>query len=136
MEAAPAASSSAAGRVMDPPSDPLTLAQEMVDIAADRNASDIMLLDIRRASVVADYFVICSGETERQLRALIRAITDGIQEKWGVKPLHSEGMDRTLTGWVLLDYGGVVVHVFSPEERDYYRLERLWAEATTLLRMR
>ncbi len=114
---------------------PLTLAQDIVDCAADRNATDIMLLDIQRTSVVADYFVICSGNSDRQLKALVGAIVDGIREKWREKPLRTEGMAGGGSGWLLLDYGSVVVHLFSPEARDYYRLERLWAEATTLLHM-
>ena len=114
---------------------PLTLAQDIVDCAADRNATDLMLLDIQRTSVVADYFVICSGNSDRHLKALVGAIVDGIREKWQEKPLHTEGMAGGGSGWLLLDYGSVVVHVFSPEARDYYRLERLWEEATTLLHM-
>lgn len=114
---------------------PLTLAQDIVDYAADRNADDLMLLDIQRTSVVADYFVICSGNSDRHLKALVTAIVDGIREKWREKPLRTEGVAGGGSGWLLLDYGSVVVHVFSPEARDYYRLERLWDEATTLLHM-
>ena len=114
---------------------PLTLAQDIVDCAADRNAADLMLLDIQRTSVVADYFVICSGNSDRHLKALVSAIVDGIREKWQEKPLRTEGMASGGSGWLLLDYGSVVVHLFSPEARDYYRLERLWEEATTLLHM-
>ena len=114
---------------------PLTLAQDIVDCAADRNAADLMLLDIQRTSVVADYFVICSGNSDRHLKALVSAIVDGIREKWQEKPLRTEGMAGGGSGWLLLDYGSVVVHLFSPEARDYYRLERLWEEATMLLHM-
>ena len=114
---------------------PLTLAQDIVDCAADRNAAELMLLDIQRTSVVADYFVICSGNSDRHLKALVSAIVDGIREKWQEKPLRTEGMTGGGSGWLLLDYGSVVVHLFSPEARDYYRLERLWEEATMLLHM-
>lgn len=114
---------------------PLTLAQDIVDCAADRNATELMLLDIQRTSVVADYFVICSGNSDRHLKALVSAIVDGIREKWQEKPLRTEGMAGGGSGWLLLDYGSVVVHLFSSEARDYYRLERLWEEATTLLHM-
>ena len=114
---------------------PLALAQDIVDCAADRNAAELMLLDIQRTSVVADYFVICSGNSDRHLKALVSAIVDGIREKWQEKPLRTEGMTDGGSGWLLLDYGSVVVHLFSPEARDYYRLERLWEEATTLLHM-
>ncbi|MAG35197.1 MAG: ribosome silencing factor [Dehalococcoidia bacterium] len=115
--------------------DPLTLAQDIVDCATDRNAAELMLLDIHRTSAVADYFVICSGNSERQLKAIVRAIVDGVREKWREKPIRTEGMESGFSGWLLLDYGSVVVHVFSPEARDYYRLERLWTDATTLLHM-
>jgi ribosome-associated protein len=115
--------------------DPLNLAKEIVQLASDKGAADILLIDIRRLSIIADYFVICSGDNERQIRAISRGITEGVDERWGLDPLHSSGTDHERAGWVLLDYGGVVVHVFSPQMREYYRLERLWSEAATLLRM-
>lgn len=117
------------------PSDPLSLAQDIVDCAADLNAADLVLLDIHRTSSVADYFVICSGNSERQLKAIVRAIVDGVREKWREKPYRTEGVDVGSAGWLLLDYGSVVAHVFSPEVRDYYQLEQLWNESTTLLHM-
>ncbi len=92
-----------------------------------------MLLDIRSVTVIADYFVICSGTTERQ----IKAITDDIQEKLKkedkLSPMHVEGTPDS--GWVLLDYGPVIVHVFAPREREYYKLERIWSDAVVVLRM-
>ena len=105
----------------------------MVDIVSDKKASDIVLLDLRGLTFIADYFVICSGASERQ----IQAITSGIEEKLNhddrVIPLHLEGTNDS--GWVLMDYGGVIVHVFSPEVRDYYKIEKIWSDATTVLRM-
>jgi ribosome-associated protein len=115
--------------------DPLTLAKEVVQLASDKGAADILLMDIRRLSIIADYFVICSGDNERQLRAISRGIAEGLDERWGLDPLHRAGTEQEQAGWVLLDYGSVVVHVFSPQMRDFYRLERLWSEAATLLRM-
>ncbi len=91
-----------------------------------------MLLDARQACSFADYFVICTGETGRQ----IKAISDEIEHKLkkaGVLPLHYEG--TTDSGWLLLDYGDVVVHVFAPFEREYYQLDKLWNEANLLLRI-
>jgi ribosome-associated protein len=114
--------------------EPVLLAREIVQLASDKGAADILLMDIRKMSIIADYFVICSGENERQIRAISRGITEGIDEQWGLDPLNrTQGQEQA--GWVLLDYGGVVVHIFSPQMRDYYRLERLWSEAATLLRM-
>ena len=104
----------------------------MIDVASDRQASDLVLLDIRNVSLLADYFVICTAETGRQLRAVVDAVVEDVENR-GQRPLHVEG--SVDSGWVLLDYGGVIVHVFSPAEREYYRLERLWSDATVVLRM-
>ncbi len=102
-------------------------------MASDKKASDIVLLDIRPVTVIADYFIICNGTTERQ----IKAITDDIQEQLKkddrMSPLHVEGTPDS--GWVLLDYGTVIVHVFSPQEREHYRLEKIWNDAIVVLRM-
>jgi ribosome-associated protein len=98
-----------------------------VELAEDKQAADIVLLDIRPVSSMADYFVVCSGRSERQLKALTRDITETVKRETGLAPLHAEG--EAESGWVLLDYGDVVVHVFSPDERDYYRLEELWGAA-------
>jgi len=106
------------------------LAKKIVDIAADKKAEDVVLLDIRRLTTIADYFVICSGASERQIAALTRAVLEEL-DKEHVAPLHSEGVGES--GWVLLDYGSVIVHIFAPEVRDYYRLERLWSQALTVV---
>jgi ribosome-associated protein len=111
----------------------LDLAKRIVELAEDKQATDIVLLDIRPVSVVADYFVICSGSSERQLTALTRDIMDTMKKEEQLSPLHREGDAKS--GWVLLDYGDVVVHVFSPPERDYYRLEELWGAALPLVRI-
>jgi ribosome-associated protein len=115
--------------------EPLEVAKEVVQLASDKGAADVLLMDIRKLSIIADYFVICTGDNERQIRAITRGISDGLDERWGLDPLHRVGADQEQAGWVLLDYGSVVVHVFSPQMREYYRLERLWSEAATLLRM-
>lgn len=81
-------------------------------------------------TIIADYFVICTGGTERQVRAIMAGIVEDLAET-GTDPLHVEGQPET--GWVVLDYGDVVVHVFAPEERKYYGLERVWAGAVPVL---
>lgn len=92
----------------------------------DRQAIDLLVLDLDEISEFTEYFLLCSGSSERQ----VRAIADGVDEKLrqqGSRPLHVEGYDNGQ--WVLLDYGDFLVHIFSHEMRQYYRLEKLWADA-------
>ena len=110
--------------------DPGQLARAAVDIASDKKASDVILLDIRDVTTFADYFVICSGNNPRQIRAIADAIDEQLGEQ-GAKVLHREGDAEH--GWILLDFGDVVVHIFGQREREYYRLERLWSEAKTVV---
>ncbi|HEX2913028.1 MAG TPA: ribosome silencing factor [Chloroflexia bacterium] len=106
------------------------MARQIVDIAEEKKASNIVLLDIRKVSEIADYFVICSGNSERQVKAIARDIEDKLGEM-DIGPRNREGMDQGR--WVLLDYGDVIVHIFTAAERDYYRLEKLWSNAQTVL---
>jgi ribosome-associated protein len=97
-----------------------------VDAAEDKKAVDLAVLDLRRAAGFTDYFVICSGTNPRQ----VRAIADGIMAALaadGAKPAHVEGYDRA--EWILLDYFDFIVHIFAPETRMFYGLERLWGNA-------
>ncbi len=110
--------------------DPAQLAKAIVDVASDKKAADIMLLDIRDVTTIADYFVICSGNNLRQIQAIADAIDDELG-KQGANVLHREGTAET--GWLLLDFGDVIVHIFGVKEREYYRLERLWSEAKTVV---
>lgn len=110
----------------------LQLARRAVDLAADKKAVDIVLLGIAALTTVADYLVICSGSSERQLAAIADGISEGLVAD-GVVPIGREGAAGA--HWVLLDFGAVIVHVFAPPERDFYQLERLWADAPTLLRI-
>jgi ribosome-associated protein len=107
-------------------------ARKITEIASDRQASDILLLDVRKVCGFADYFVIMSSLTARHTEALRHEIESDLRDD-GVHMLHREG--TSASGWVLLDYGDVVVHIFSPEERDYYRLDELWEKATTVVRI-
>lgn len=111
---------------------PLELARRVVELAEDKKAADIVLLDLSALTTLADHFVICSGGSERQLDAIADAIIEGLRAE-GVRPIGREGL--AASHWVLLDYGSVVVHVFTPPERDYYQLEKHWAEAKTILRV-
>ena len=106
------------------------LAVRIAEIIADTPASDTLVLDIQGLSSFADFFVICSGENERQLRAIAEAISTRLAET-GVRPQRVEGTPAS--GWILMDYGDAIVHVFDADQRAFYRLEALWAEAPTLL---
>jgi len=107
-------------------------ARRAVEAASDKQASDIVLLDARTVCSFTDYFVICTGDSERQVRAIYDDIEQSLK-KAGTSPHHHEG---TLdSGWLLLDYGDVIIHVFSTTEREYYQLDRLWGEAVPLLRI-
>ena len=110
--------------------DTVQLARVAVDTASDKKAFDILLLDIREVTTIADYFVICSGNNARQIQAIADAVDEELG-KQGVRLLHREGVAET--GWVLLDFGDVIMHIFAPQEREYYRLERLWSEAKTVV---
>lgn len=94
--------------------------------AADKQAEDIVLLDVSHLIVITDVFLLCTAGTQRQIRTVIDAIEEAVRGL-GVKPVRREGEEGA--GWWLLDYVDVVVHVFAPEERDYYDLERLWSDA-------
>ncbi|MGH2515490.1 MAG: ribosome silencing factor, partial [Ktedonobacterales bacterium] len=106
------------------------LAQILVDAAADKKASDITLLDIRDLSVIADYFVICTGANSRQIQAIASAIEDTTSDL-GISTRGREG--NAETGWLLLDFGDIIVHIFGPMEREFYRLERLWSGAPAVV---
>jgi len=99
-------------------------------VISDTPAADTLVLDIVDLSPVADYFVICSGENERQLRAIGRAVIEGLTDD-RVRAERTEG--TAASGWILLDYGEVIVHIFDVDQRAFYRLEELWSEAQTLL---
>jgi ribosome-associated protein len=112
--------------------EPSEIAKLAVEAASDKKASDVVLLDIRELSIIADYFVICTGSNSRQIQAIASAIEDRLSEV-KVPTRGREGAAET--GWVLLDCGDVIVHIFGPMERDYYRLERLWSSAPTVVYM-
>lgn len=106
------------------------LAVDIADIIAETPAADTKVIDIHESSSVADVFVICSGENERQLRAIYRAVIDEMGDK-ETEPIRVEG--DTSSGWMLIDYGDVVVHIFDDELRGFYDLEGRWESAPVLL---
>ncbi len=113
--------------------DSLELAHILVDSILDKKGSDILLLDLREQSIFADYFLICSGENERQLRALAENIRADAKKEAGILAFGVEGIPEA--GWILVDFSDLVVHVFAPETRHYYDLESLWEDGHVVLRM-
>jgi ribosome-associated protein len=110
----------------------LDIARRVVELAEDKKAADIVLLDLTGLTTLADAFVICSGGSERQLDAIADGIVEGLRAE-KVRPIGREGL--AVSHWVLLDFGAVVVHIFTPPEREYYSLEKHWSEARTVLRV-
>ena len=111
--------------------DSLELAHYIVDVVEDRKAEDILLLDLRPDNIIADFFVICSGDNERHLRAISDTLRQDVKDKYNEIPFTNEGTAEN--GWVVMDYGDVVVHIFSPAKREYYALEILWDAASKVM---
>lgn len=112
--------------------EPLEVAQFIVDVASDKLAEDIVLLDLRDLAPFADYFVIMSAESSRQIEALEEDLTQALKDA-GAARHRREGTPAS--GWVLLDFSDVIVHIFSPDEREFYDLERLWRRAPQVVRV-
>ncbi|HEU5287129.1 MAG TPA: ribosome silencing factor [Candidatus Limnocylindria bacterium] len=111
---------------------PRAMADLVVDAASDKKAEDILVLNVSEVTTIADLFVICSGRGERQVQAIADAIVEKAKAA-GRQPVGVEGYDAGR--WVLIDLGDVVTHVFVPDERQLYRLERLWGDAPVVLRI-
>lgn len=107
--------------------DPPRLAELAAGYAADVKARDLVELDLRDVLGYTDYFVVCTGNTDRQAKAIHDRIHEGLKKEHGLLPRRVEGLGEAR--WILMDYLDVVVHVFTPEARDFYRLEQLWGEA-------
>ncbi|MDM7924964.1 MAG: ribosome silencing factor [bacterium] len=105
-----------------------TDAKRIVDCLLGKKAQDVRLMDMRAATDIADYFVVCHGDSDTHVKAITEAVLDGMQGR-GRRPWHTEGVQHLR--WVLIDYVDVVVHVFQKDERDFYGLERLWNDAKT-----
>ena len=109
---------------------PEEMVQAIARYASDRKAFEIVQLDLRRIISYTDFFLVCSGRSGRQVKAIHDAIHQGMKTDHHLLPERVEGLAQAR--WVLMDYLDVVVHVFTPDARDYYRLEQLWAEAPAL----
>ena len=106
--------------------DPSDLARRIVDVLSDRQAEDVVLLDIHEVSSFADYFVVATAQNQRHMRALLDAFDKDLANE-GLKSLRTEG--DADSGWILVDFGAVIVHLFTPEDRSFYNLEGLWGRA-------
>jgi ribosome-associated protein len=106
------------------------LARAIAHTASDAKATDVVVLGIRDLTTIADYFVICTADNERQMRAIQRDIDEEIGRQ-GLDPLRVEGTHES--GWVLMDYGDVIVHIFGKHERAFYSLDKVWSAAQTVL---
>ena len=114
------------------PLEAIEIAKRIVEAAADKQASDIVLLDMREICSFTDYIVILSGESDRQIDAIRQAIGDTLKGE-AIALHHYEGTADS--GWLLLDVGDVVVHIFSPFERNYYQLDKLWENAPIVVKI-
>ena len=103
-----------------------------MEAASDKQASDIVLLDAQGVCSFADYFVVCSGDSERQIQAIFDEVGHTLKKE-SILPNHHEG--TVDSGWLLLDFGNVIVHIFAPFEREYYQLDKLWSQATPIIRI-
>jgi len=110
----------------------LEVANKAVEAAIDKQATDVVLLDTRGIASFADYFVLCSGESTRQIKTIYEEI-EHVLKREGVLPHHREG--KADSGWLLIDYGDVIVHIFASPEREFYQLDRLWNKATPVVRI-
>jgi ribosome-associated protein len=115
-----------AQRTTTSPIEPHELATVIAELAADKKAIDVVELDVREVLGYTDYFVVCSGGSDRQAKAIHDAILQGLKDRLDLIPRRVEGLGEA--SWILMDYLDVVVHVFTPDTRDFYRLEQLWGE--------
>jgi ribosome-associated protein len=106
------------------------LARQIAELMDDKNGLDIVALDVRGLANFTDYFLFCSGRSDRQAKAIHDAVREGMKEEFDMLPVHTEGEGERR--WILLDYGDVIAHVMIPEVREYYRLEQLWSDAPKL----
>lgn len=110
----------------------LELAHTIVEAIEEKKGENIILMDLEKISMFTGYFVICSGTSDRMLDALADGVVDKVRETYGIK---SKPQGNSSSGWVIVDFGSVIVHCFAPETREFYKLEDLWREGKILLRV-
>jgi ribosome-associated protein len=110
----------------------LELAHIVVEALEDKKGENIVLIDLQNIAMFTDYFVICTGTSDRMLDALADGVVEKAREVAHIKG-HPQG--QSASGWVVVDFGPVIVHCFAPETREFYKLEELWREGKTLLRL-
>jgi ribosome-associated protein len=110
----------------------LELARSIVSALEEKKGEDILLLDIHEVASFTDYFIICSGTSDRMLDSLANAVHESVKAQFAINSIQ-EGQPSG--GWLVVDFGDVVVHLFSPDQRNYYRLEELWDKGKVLLRL-
>ena len=108
------------------------MAHVIIDALEEKKGENIVLMDIREIADFTDYFIICSGSSDRMLKALADAVVENVKRQYE-QPGRIEGIPQD--GWLLIDFGDAIVHLFSPDRRDYYRLEDLWAHGKVILRL-
>lgn len=111
---------------------PLDLAHLIVEALEDKKAEEIVLMDLRNVAMFTDYFVICNGTSDRMLDALAEGALDKVRE---TSQLKGRAQGQSAGGWVVVDFGSVVLHCFAPETRAFYKLEELWKEGKILLKL-
>ena len=107
------------------------LPKAITQLMLDKKATEIQIINVSKLTSLTDYFIICSSDSEPKTKAIMNHIKDKIHEKYDIKPLHLEGIENL--EWVLLDYVNIVVNIFNKEKREYYNIERLWADAKITL---
>ena len=107
------------------------LSKAITELMLNKKATEIQIINVSKLTSLTDYFIICSSDSEPKTKAIMNHIKDKVHEKYNIKPLHLEGIENL--EWVLLDYVSIVVNIFSKEKREYYNIERLWADAKITL---
>jgi ribosome-associated protein len=111
------------------------LARQIVELIEEKQAEGIVMLDVREQTSIADYFVIATMDNERQGNAIRDDLHEKLHIQQRVRPLNHEGMQEGGGGWVLLDYGDVILHLFTEESREFYKLEELWQKGNVVMKI-